>query len=492
LRHLYTLAKIGEGAEASISFLIEMLKGEAVRIRGIHDDGRSVIVGFGQTSELRGIAAWTLVRIGEKCVPHLVQLLAAGDAEVSELAAISLAQLGKAAIPSLVKELKEGDDTSKVNSLVALRRIAARQPRLVIDHLNAVESALKEPDHRVRLGAVLLVDALGSDGKSLLPYVKQLRDDAESKQVREAAAATASRLGNEVEQGGVWRELSGHQTDVHRVVVDPTGEMLAAMTPHTVRLWWWKSGVAHCELKALLLQDVAFAPDGKALVAVDSSGVLRLWRTSDGLLLKEIETGRRGTSVAFSPCGTMVAVVGDSAPAIWEIASASLIATIPTTEECSIVKYTSDGSGLAGMSNNRVTMWQVSTGSVDKSWQLPDVSCFALSPDDKAMAAADRRGIACWSVDSGEIVHRIDTESSCTTLVFTDAGGGIAAGLQDGRVVILATNNFRVAQSIAAGSAAIADVAFLGNGRCVASCTSGYSDRTVMLWLHVVTEGKQR
>jgi WD40 repeat protein len=97
----------------------------------------------------------------------------------------------------------------------------------------------------------------------------------------------------------------------------------------------------------MLCVSVAFSPDGSMIASGSDDRTIKLWRVSDGELLRTLEehTGSV-TSVAFSPDGSMIASGGgydpvteklDNTIKLWRVSDGALLKSYDeeTVEVCS-------------------------------------------------------------------------------------------------------------------------------------------------------------
>ena len=128
-----------------------------------------------------------------------------------------------------------------------------------------------------------------------------------------ALLAVASSLGIYLYDAVTLEELHWIQTDVWMISIAfaPDGETLASGSQdRKVRLWRASDGTLLRTLEGHTGQvdSVAFAPDGAILASGAGDNTVRLWRVSDGTLLRTLEGHTdRVRSIAFAPDGTMIA-----------------------------------------------------------------------------------------------------------------------------------------------------------------------------------------
>lgn len=475
---LKSLSQIGNKSQDGIPFLIEMLQSKAQRLRGDYY-GTGVIVQFGSTADIRGVAAWALTQIGDPSIPHLVKLLGTEDPEVGELAAISLARIGETSVEPLEDSLANGDSVTKFNGLLAMERLASSEPKLFDSRIELIRQLLSNDDYRVRMRAIRVVDVLNAT--VLSNEVLKLKDDKQSKEVRELATEVSRRLTKQVALGDCWRTLSGHSSKIDRFAIAPNGATLAAMSQRSIRLWRPINGVAYCEITVnAVLRDVAFAPDGKSLAGVDSTGVVRIWRVADGLLLRTFKSDG-GTHIAYSPCGTMLAVTVGRPPSIWDVDTDTRLAKF-TGHDLLQVRYSDDGKRLIGIGNNRLDVLDVSTGKRVQSIESRDIADFDLLADGTRVVFANGTQLNIFSLDTGLVINQINLTATATNVAYSIDGDMVAVGQKTGAISIFKCADLSEVMTIETGTKSVAGLAFLRNGKYLASITDHYSDDSIHVW----------
>ena len=170
----------------------------------------------------------------------------------------------------------------------------------------------------------------------------------------------------DAESGQELRQFDGSLDNIGGLAVSPNGQSIAAVSSNLqrgrsaeVRLWETATGKSlwHQERKQLVLQKLAFAPDGKTLATLEQTGVMTLFDTANGRERRSIGGGfgtGNPAAFGFSPDGRLLAV------------------------------GTQD---LAGR-KTRVRLYEVITGTVRHEFSGHDgqITALAFSPDSKRLA----------------------------------------------------------------------------------------------------------
>jgi WD40 repeat protein/class 3 adenylate cyclase len=196
---------------------------------------------------------------------------------------------------------------------------------------------------------------------------------------------------------------------------------------------------------------LAFFPDGLTLVTGGANGSVVLWDIDTRSVLRTIRFPDRVWWVAVSPDGTLLAVQ-TKAPD-----SSSSLVEVRELDSGEVLFQRTVANGQGGLE---------------------------FSPDGRALA-----GLGCcepdstievWDPRSGEELFSPSVEGHATSIAFSPDGRLLAAGTEDGRVVLWdAHDGSVVASSIQVGAGSVDPISFSPDGR---SFVVSSTDQTARLW----------
>jgi WD40 repeat protein len=235
------------------------------------------------------------------------------------------------------------------------------------------------------------------------------------------------------------------ETWVRSLAFSPDGNLLAGGSyDHSVRLWRTTNGTLVRTLPGATDQvhSVAFSPNGQLLAAAADDDALRIWHVPDGSLLKTIRQGAQGVrAVTFSPDGTMLASGGsDGIVRLWRVADGSLLHELQGhTSWVRTVAFSPDGSTLAsGSFDQTARLWRVSDGSLlfTLKGHSASVLSVAFSPDGKTLATGSvDKTIGLWRVADGTLVDVLARHTNFIfSVAFSPEGNQLASDSMDGSV----------------------------------------------------------
>lgn len=307
--------------------------------------------------------------------------------------------------------------------------------------------------------------------------IKSLRFSANGQRLASASADQTARVWNLANARASIRRLAGAGA-TYSVSISPDGQLMAAASGRTIRLWEAATGQCVRELPAPekgQITNVAFSPVDKRLLAAGYGGAddishVVLWDIDAGTELARLpgatdlpgfpqyEKWIAVGALAFSPDGkSLVAGFGspnlytpDATPTplkVWDVATRRVIRRLNGhVGYCISARFSRDGTLMvSGSRDGTAIIWSTETWQPKQTLLNPDkdslnrvgapgmVESVDFSPDGKIMAMASREAnLHLWDVASGQLLETLKGHSSSVdSVAFSPDGRTLASGSGD-------------------------------------------------------------
>jgi RNA polymerase sigma factor (sigma-70 family) len=223
------------------------------------------------------------------------------------------------------------------------------------------------------------------------------------------------------------------------------------------------------------LENLLPLPDGKTLVTSGSFGdTVNAWDLATGKITHRFPGNQAAKQIALTQDGKTLAVPQENSIHLWDPAIGKGRGQIPAGQgQLLSLAFSQDGKLIASAGIDKtIRLHEVATGrqvsqiSVD----LPRVSFLALMPDGKSLTAADETNLTTYpiDVDSGRHVRQLERSGYYYGFVLSPDGRTLAAGGQDGAVLLWDAATGNLIRSLTAGQKFVTAVAFSPDGRTLA------------------------
>jgi WD40 repeat protein len=232
--------------------------------------------------------------------------------------------------------------------------------------------------------------------------------------------------------------------------------------------------------------ELAFSPDGRVLVQGGWLDEVTVWDVRQPERLETL-SGHNGVArdVAFSRQGQLAVATSRGTVVLWDTDGWRRRATLASpTGPIKAITFSPDGATLAAVGAQGAAVWPLGPGPSISTTLVPqghDRTITSISPDGRlvATAAGRARPVRVFDAGNGTQVARLTCPEEAEALAFSPAGRLLAAGCDDGDVVLWDLRRGDAAGTLSGRDFTARVLDFSPDGRILA--TAGWGD-TVLLW----------
>jgi WD40 repeat protein len=253
----------------------------------------------------------------------------------------------------------------------------------------------------------------------------------------------------ETASGTLIHRFKGHTEAIEYAAFSPNGAHIISASREKLMLWDAVTGTfihkiipankiervhSYTAKLASIFGPVSFSPDGERILApirlviVGGSGVgegvVQIWDTSTGTLVKALGTGQSYISSAqFTPDGTRIAVAASNIT-LWDVATEKLVYTLKRADgadvDAAAIAFSPDGTRIL-VGGDKARVWDAATGMLIRTFE-GITGAVIFSPDGKRIITTSQGAIQLWDAVTEKELVTMMASSSGEWLTITAVG----------------------------------------------------------------------
>jgi RNA polymerase sigma factor (sigma-70 family) len=195
------------------------------------------------------------------------------------------------------------------------------------------------------------------------------------------------------------------------------------------------------------IYDIRLSADGKTVVAVDGSAIVRCWDAATGKELPPLQTGTdfSASAIALSPDGKLLATGGSKRIRLWEAATGKLLRDWDAGYVYALA-FSADGKLLASMTEIGPRLWETATGkeiarlkekNEPLGLRMAGIYALVFSPDGRWLAWGYGKSVILWDVATRQEVRRLEKHGGAVYGIAFSPDGKLLASSGEDRVIRL-------------------------------------------------------
>lgn len=288
----------------------------------------------------------------------------------------------------------------------------------------------------------------------------------------------------------ISQPLYGHSDSIYGLVFSPNGKTLVSGGIDGKLILWNMEAqppiAQTLQEHGSQILSLALSRDGKLLAAAHSNNTISLWDMESYQIIKQ---SLRGRQVAFNPNGkTLVSidspdnVVLRSKLALWDVKTLQPIREVPLA--LYDMAFSPDGKILALRDRDGINLWDAETlQPIGKPLQRTVGHIMAFSPDGKILAASyDDGTITLWNVETQlpiDLLPGTGNGDWIISLAFSPDGKILASGSDNDIILLWDVETHQPIGEPLRARGGLYALAFSPDGKILAS---GGNDATIILW----------